>query len=230
MKFIKRIPIPILIFTSLIVSCDSESEADLRISQETTTINGVSNANGSIDFSNELFYKGGIINLIEEGADKKYSIQEITKQKQDLKYRAKRIPTELYLRNKGLEADELTDAIAEVTNEQLFYFEFEQEQKQDLVKKYLEDDLDANVSYLSFDIYRDFKLIKENGDTVQSAYSLYERNFHVAPYERIIISFNGVDQNEAVQLIYKDQLFGKGSFYFAFASTNYIENNIKNPS
>lgn len=219
-----------LVFAWSITSCGDKDGTNLNgsIKNEFGTSTDYTNVNFN---PNELPFKGNIIHLEKEGsADEIYTIQEITKQKQDIKFRAKRIPTELYLKNKGVSDKELPEALTEVKGEQLFYFEFEEELKQDLVKKYLESNLDANISYLSFDIYQDFLLINSKGDTIKSNYSIYERNFHVAPYERILLSFSGIDENEEVQLIYTDKLFGRGKLDFAFASNAFVENNIKNPS
>jgi hypothetical protein len=220
----------VLSLTAGLLSCgDQNADSEVIVDQERFV---QTNNLDDIGFNqNEIPFKGGIIHLANEGqAENNYTIQEITKQKRDIKFRAKRIPTELYLLNKGVLEAELGDALAEVEGEQLFYFEFEEELKQDLVKKYLETDLDGNISYLSFGIYQDFLLVNSQGDTIQSNYSLYERNFHVAPYERILLSFSGIDQNEEVQLIYNDKLFGRGQLDFAFASNAFVENNIKNPS
>ncbi len=180
---------------------------------------------------NEVPFKGGLIHLQHEHVlSNAFTIQEITKFKEDIKYRAKRIPTELYLRNKGVSEEEITEALKEVESEQLFYFEFEEKQKQDLIKKYFSESLDQDIAYLSFDIFKDFKLVNSTGDTLLSNYSIYERNFHVAPYERILLSFSGISEEEELQLIYTDKLFGKGQFNFDFASTYYLENTTKNPS
>lgn len=175
----------------------------------------------------EIPFKGGVIHLEEEGS---FNIQEIAKEKGDVKFTAQRIPTELYLQNQGLNGDKLQAALTETKGEQLFYFEFEEKQRQDLLKKYYSDNMDVGVSYMSFDIAEDFYLVSESGDTISADYSLYERNFHVAPYERIILSFSGIDQKEEVRLLYHDKLFGKGNLDFAFASSLYLERNIKNPS
>lgn len=217
-------------FMLLLLGCGNAADENVQTAENNFTINNQLNLN-TLHNSNEFVFKGGVIHLEEEGnQDQMYTIQEITKQNSDIKYRAKRIPTELYLKNKGLNDLELAEALAEVEGEQLFYFEFEEQLKQDLIKKYLEENLDANIAYLSFDIFNDFKLVTAKGDTISSSYSIYEQSFHLAPYERLIVSFAGVDRNEEVKLLYNDQLFGKGKFDFAFASTTYLENNIKNPS
>ena len=221
--------ISFLVIGLSIISCaESNSEnRDIEVVGNEETVLPVS----QIKFEDEFLYEGSLIQLKEEGTtDEMYTIPEITKQRGDIKFTAKRIPTELYLKNKGVLASNLEEALLETEGEQLFYFDFEQEQKQDLVKKYLEDDLDANVSYLSFNIFKDFKAVTSKGDTIACEYNLYERNFHVAPYERVIISFIGVDQNEELRLLYKDELFGRGELDFTFASTSFIENNIKNPA
>jgi hypothetical protein len=177
--------------------------------------------------ASEFLYKGNLIQLEQEG---KYEIQAVEHQRGDVSYKAQRIPTELYLKNKGLDGEELAAAMEDTKEEQLFYFDFQESQKQDLMKKYFANDPDAGVGYMAFGVDKDFYLISTSGDTIPAAFSHYERNFHVAPYERLILSFKGVDQNEEVQLFYQDQLFGKGMLAFTFASTNYLENNFKNPS
>jgi hypothetical protein len=223
---IKKIKQIVLFFSLVLVVVGCNTTPD-----KPTEKSGSLFSSSESGFENELHYKGGLIHLAYEGdEEKKYAIQEITKERQDIRYRAKRIPTELYLKNKGVTDEKLAEALKEVQGEQLFYFEFEEKMKQDLIKKYLSENLDANIAYLSFDIFNDFKLINEKGDTISSAYSLYERNFHVAPYERVLLSFNGINPDEEVRLIYQDNLFGKGKFDFVFASTSYLENNTKNPS
>lgn len=177
--------------------------------------------------SNEFPFKGNVIQLEQEG---EFEIQKVQHQRGDIKFKAQRIPTELYLRNKGLEGRALEEAMMETKGEQLFYFDFQEAQKQDLMKKYFSDDPDTGVGYMAFGVENDFQLISSTGDTIPAAFAHYERNFHVAPYERVILSFKGIEQFEEVQLVYKDQLFGRGMLAFTFASTNYLENNIKNPS
>ncbi len=180
---------------------------------------------------NKLLFEGNLIELEKEGApEQQFTVPIITKTKEDIHFRAKRIPTALYLQNQGLEEEELTNALEETKTEQLFYFEFEETLKQDLVKKYLEENLDRNIAYLSFEVYNDFQLITSKGDTIEATYSLYERNFHVAPFERVLVSFTGVNQDEKVKLLYSDKLFKKGEMDFIFAPITYLENNIKNPS
>ena len=212
-----------------LISCsnDHQKNDDIQLESQSSDVSTI--AGGQQESS--IYFENNLIRLEEEKTeDEVYRIPEITHQRSDILFTAKRIPTELYLKNKGLEGEELKLALEETEGEQLFYFEFEEQQKQDLIKKYLEVDLDQNISYLSFSIFKDFKLVNAKSDTIVSSYSTYERNFHVAPYERVLVSFNGVNQDEEIKLIYNDQLFGRGKLEFAFASTQYLENNIKNPS
>mgnify|MGYP000040923929 CR=1 FL=1 len=204
----------------LLMGCSEQvhETAELDVS-ESVVINsdGVSNP-----FQNEFYFKGGVVELHDEGA---FTTQQIRTKRKDINYTVKRIPRAYYLKNKGLEGEELQLAIQETKGEQLFYIEFEQEQKLDLVKKYLAYNLDQNIAYLSFDIYKDFQLVTASGDTIAATYSLYERNFHVAPFERVMLSFNGVNEEEEFELLYNDRIFGNGALNFNFPSANYLENN-----
>ncbi len=189
-----------------------------------------------VDSNDEMFFDGNYIileNVKSEnsfGEQKEFNVMKIEKAVGDITLRAQRIPTELYLKNQGLSDSELTAALAELHEEQLFYFEFEEFENQDLMKKYFADNMDQKVSYMSFDIFQDFSLVNSKGDTITANYSLYERNFHVAPFERLIVSFSSVTEDENLKLIYNDELFGKGISEFSFPSTNYLQNNTKQPS
>jgi len=210
-----------------LVSCDTgdreESESTENIQINPTILSDHQwETNAS-----EFHYNGNLIQLDQEG---EYKIQAVEHQRGDISFKAQRIPTELYLKNKGLKDKSLTAAMEDTKGEQLFYFDFQETQKQDLMKKYFAEDPDTGVSYMAFGVESDFYLVSASGDTIPAAFSHYERNFHVAPYERLILSFKGVEQDEEVQLIYSDQLFGRGRLAFNFASTLYLENNIKNPS
>ncbi|MCG8573613.1 MAG: hypothetical protein MI810_01920 [Flavobacteriales bacterium] len=179
----------------------------------------------------EISYKGELIFLDEEkAAQDSYTIPRIEKKIEDITFRAKRIPMDLYLLNQGVAQEDLDSVLATVGGEQIFYFEFEEKQKQDLMKKYFKGNMDESISYISFGIQKDFKLKTEDGQVYDCLYSIYERDFGVAPYERLLLGFKGIEPKEEITLLYQDILFQKGDMKFSFASTNYIENNIKNPS
>lgn len=210
-------------------SCSTEQDSDQNIFSREYS-------DSENNLPNELFFDGNTIVMEEVGGDfestegASYIVQKIEKTVEDIILRAKRIPTKLYLMNQGISGENMEEALFDLKDEQLFYFEFEETQKQDLIKKYFTDNLDRKISYLSFDIYNDFKAVTELGDTVTASYSMYERNFHVAPFERVILSFKGVSENEKLKLIYSDNLFGKGTSQFSFAPANKLQNNSKQPS
>jgi hypothetical protein len=130
--------------------------------------------------------------------------------------------------SKGVSGDDLDEALADVADEVLFYAEFEEIQKQDLMKKYHSKNLDQSVSYLAFDIENDFTIITSNGETLHPVYAQYERNFHVAPFERILLSFKGVNIEDEMTVAYTDKLFKKGEMIFTFPAKKYIVNNTTN--
>lgn len=218
--------IPIVIFSAL--SCSSNQ-------QEDSNDNVFRVGNDNMDpTQNEVFFGNNRIQ-IEEISDrfddtKKFKIQKIQQNFGDLNFTAKRIPTALYLQNQGLQKEELTEALTQVEDEQLFYFEIEESQKQDVIKKYFSENQDQNISYLSFDIHHDFKIVNGDGDTLKANYSFYERNFHIAPYERIVVSFSGINEGEELKLIYNDHLFGKGESTYSFAPSSVLTQNTNQPS
>jgi len=218
------ISISVILF---LTSCSSEKIADDRNSIS------MNFPEQNLNNPNEVLFDGN--NIILEQISDENSLSEFTVQKiestiEDITFRAKRIPTELYLKNQDVFGQELEEALIQLKGEQLFYFEFEETQKQDLMKKYFEGDMDSKVSYLSFTIFKDFQLVNSKGDTLEANYTLYERNYHVAPFEKIIVSFSNVESDENLKLIYNDQLFGKGTSRFSFASETYLQNTIKQPS
>lgn len=212
---------------SVLISCsdDIEQSSSERNVRYTEANNYLDSGIEGIEFNNNLIF-------IEEQnvQEKSFFIQKISQQKEDIIFRAQRIPNELYLLNAGVSEADLPNALKEIEDEQLFYFEFEEEQKSDLIKKYFSENLDKSISYLAFDIFQDFELITDSGEKISANYSIYERAYHVRPYERIIVSFSNIDEDESVNLIYKDRIFGKGKSEFSFASKQFIDNNSKNPS
>ncbi|MBL7897334.1 MAG: hypothetical protein JNJ99_02280 [Crocinitomicaceae bacterium] len=213
-----------IIATILFFSCssdDSKISEGLEINYQTEK---------GMPAGNEIFHNGNTI-IIEEVKDERdianrsFSIQKIEQTDGDIRMTAKKIPTELYLRNQGITGEDLGLALDDLNDVQLFYFEFEETKKQDLVEKYFTEDLDGRISYMSFGIFEDFKLVSASGDTIPADYSIYERNYHIAPFERLIVSFSSVIPEDEMKLIYKDQVFGRGIKEFSFASENYLTEN-----
>ena len=69
---------------------------------------------------------------------------------------------------------------------------------------------------MSFSIEKDFKVVTESNDTIKCNGVLFERNFKVAPFKRLLLYFNNIDPNETIKLIYNDELFGNGIMEFEF--------------
>ncbi|MCH2236141.1 MAG: hypothetical protein MK078_18055 [Crocinitomicaceae bacterium] len=173
----------------------------------------------------ELLYGGELILIENEGDEEEvHSIQSVTRQEEDVLFTAKKIPTVLYLKNQGLEGERLETALTELENEQLFYFDFADELKQDILKKNFKEGYEEAVSYLAFGVENDFQLIS-GVDTLKSNYAQYERTFHLAPYERVLVSFSGANFTEDFELIYNDILFNKGRIDFQFAPESLLTQN-----
>ncbi len=197
----------------VLVACGDKSQLIGESALEFPVENNVADFTDSrIEFKNNVIQ----IDQVEEDV----LIQEIEQQREDVLFRVKRMDTKHYLMRKGLKNEELEKALIELEDEQLFYVEFEESQKRDLMKKYFEQHMDESVSYLSFKIDQDFSLVQS--DTIDAASLVYERNYHVAPFERILISFKGIDKDEEMEIIYRDKLFQKGEMKFHFPSKKYI--------
>ncbi|MBI3133512.1 MAG: hypothetical protein HYZ14_02445 [Bacteroidetes bacterium] len=165
----------------------------------------------------------------EMAGDQPCLVQQIEYQREDVIFRMKKIPTELYVQKELQHApqDVIDSAVADLKGEQVFYFELEESERKDLLKKYHDADYEQAVSYLSFDILNDFQILTESGDTLVPNFTLYERNFHLAPFERVLIDFTGLQEGESFELVYRDNLFGKGELRFSFPDQKFIDANIK---
>jgi hypothetical protein len=142
-----------------------------------------------IEYSNNFIFLDQ-----KQSKEKSFVVQTIERDKKDVVYRAKLVPNELYLMNKGLDPQEIEEALPTISDEMIIYFEFQEKHNQDILKKYHDEDYEAAVSYLAFGIANDFFLVSDQGDTLKSAYANYERNFHVAPFEKVIVGFKGLTQ------------------------------------
>lgn len=209
----------------LVVGCKNETE--INFDTISNSARNIYNNNATQGAYNEvegrfLIYAGEQVQLKKVENHENYLEQTIQKQMGDINLRAKKVDSKSYLINKGVKKGELEAAMKEIEGEQLFFIEFEELQKQDLMKKYFGFDMDKPISYLSFSIHEDFSLVTQIGDTVAASYSIYERNFHVAPYEKLLVAFKNVKQDEKITLIYNDRLFKKGKQIFNFPGQDYI--------
>lgn len=208
----------------LLVSCSSGTDNELSTNSNSTDSEFVENG--------EIFrtYRNFPIVLQPEMVgDKECLVQQVEHRREDVIFRMKKVPTELYLNKEIPNAtkSEFDSLLNELKGEQVFYFEIEDVQNQDLLKKYHAANYDGAVKYLSFDILNDLRICTQAGDTLKPNFALYERNFHLAPFERVLIDFSGLDQEAAFEFIYQDNLFGKGELRFSFPDQQFIDANTK---
>lgn len=205
----------------LLGACSSTQNKDNKFSE------GVENKLevGVVGEKPKFHYEGSEILFSQTRiGDEDFIIPEIEERRGDVVFRMKKIPTDLYLLNQGVNKEELDSVLQVLKGEQLFYIEFEEGQRQDIMKKYFEGEMDAPVTYMSSQIKEDFTVKTQTGKELTTNYCLYERNFYSAPFERILINFSGIEKNETLTLTYNDNLFGKGEIEFSFPSNTYITN------
>ncbi|MFD2561225.1 hypothetical protein [Aquimarina rubra] len=136
-----------------------------------------------------------------------------------IEYNATLVPIQYYiLKNEGNQNLNKVDSIYELyKNERVIEVKFQQEKEDDLLKdKYTNKSYEDAVKYMAFTIQKDFKAVTTSGDTIACAGVTFERNFKVAPFKRLLLNFGNIPENETIQLIYDDQLFGNGLMKFNF--------------
>lgn len=137
----------------------------------------------------------------------------------DIEYNATLVPIQYYiLKNEGSQDLNSVDSIyQEYKNERVIEVKFQQEKEDDLLKDmYTNRSYEDAVKYMAFTIRKDFKAVTQSGDTIACAGVTFERNFKVAPFKRLLLNFGGIPENETIQLVYDDQLFGNGLMKFNF--------------
>jgi len=139
-----------------------------------------------------------------------------------IEYKATLVPLQYYiLKNEGNTDLKKVDSIYNtVKNERVLEIEFQHEKEDDLLKsEYTRRNYEESVKYMSFHIEKDFKAVTQSGDTVNCSGVTFERNFKVAPFKRILLHFGNIPEEENIQLLYDDQLFGNGLMKFKFTET-----------
>ncbi len=136
----------------------------------------------------------------------------------DIQYRATQVPVEYYLL-KSLQdnQDSITSLARDMANERIVEMEFEHFGKSDLLEQdFTGMDYDRSVSYMANTIQGDFMAVTQTGDTIPCSGVHFERHFKVSPFKRVILYFGGIPQQQPIQVIYNDRLFGNGIFKFSF--------------
>jgi hypothetical protein len=137
----------------------------------------------------------------------------------DINFTATEVPIQYYLlKDKGNENLKLVDSLYEENKtERIIEFTFHQDEEKDLLdKRFTGLSFDDAVKYMSFGLDKDFYIVTSKNDTISCSGVTYERNYKIAPYQKVLLFFSGIDPNDKIQLIYNDVLFRKGMLKFKF--------------
>lgn len=142
-----------------------------------------------------------------------------TQQIKDIKYSATEVPIQYYILRgrQGANLTEIDSIYQSNKKERVFEFVLQEENEKDLLKGgYTSLDYTKALEYMSFQIQNDFKVVTSKNDTIPCIGAHYERNYNVAPYNKILLYFTDINPNEKLQLLYNDRLFGNGLLKFSF--------------
>ncbi len=137
----------------------------------------------------------------------------------DINFSATEVPIVYYLLKDKTDRNliEVDSLYEENKRERIIEFVFQNERQEDLLKeKYTNREYKESVEYMSFSIQKDFLAVTSKNDTVQCSGVLFERNFNVSPDNKVMLFFSGIDANDKIQLVYRDNLFKKGTLKFRF--------------
>lgn len=140
----------------------------------------------------------------------------------DIHFTATEVPIQYYLlKDQGNQDLFNIDSLYQQNKtERIIEFTFEQEDEEDLLKdKFTSLSYEEGVKYMSFSLDKNFYVVTSKNDTILCSGVSYERNFKVAPFQKVLLFFSGIDPKEKIQLIYNDKLFKKGILKFQFKDT-----------
>lgn len=145
-----------------------------------------------------------------------------TQKIEDIGFIATEVPIQYYLlKDLGTENLKTVDSLYEENKkERVIEFTFQQEEEKDLLAKdFTGMEYTDAVKYMSFGLDKDFYVVTSKNDTILCSGVTYERSYKVAPYQRVMLFFSGIDPNDKIQLVYNDFLFRKGTLKFKFKDT-----------
>lgn len=145
-----------------------------------------------------------------------------TQKVEDIGFIATEVPIQYYLlKDKGKEELFLVDSLYEENKtERVMEFVFQQEEEKDLLSKdFTGMEYTDAVKYMSFGLDKDFYVVTSKKDTIPCSGVSYERSYKIAPYQKVLLFFSGIDPNDKIQLVYNDYLFRKGTLKFKFKDT-----------
>lgn len=137
----------------------------------------------------------------------------------DIGFTATEVPIQYYLlKNEGTENLEHVDSLYEENKrERVIEFVFQQDEEKDLLGgDFTGMDYTQAVKYMSFGLDKDFYVVTSKKDTIACSGVNFERNYKIAPFQKVLLFFSGIDPNDKIQLIYNDFLFRKGILKFKF--------------
>jgi hypothetical protein len=140
----------------------------------------------------------------------------------NINYTATEVPLQYYILkdNQDFEPKKVDSIFKLHKNERIVEIEFSHDEEKDLLQKeFTKLPYDKAVEYMAFKMSNDFQVITSSNDTIPCSGVLFERNFKVAPFKRALIYFGNIPENDNIQLLYNDQLFGNGMVKFNFKST-----------
>ena len=148
--------------------------------------------------------------------------REYSQKVDDIGFKAIEVPIQYYLLKDQGNVDLFkVDSLYEANKrERIIEFTFEQDQEKDLLgNDFTGLSYEDGVKYMSFAIDKDFYAVTSKNDTIACSGVSYERNYKIAPFQKILLFFSGIDPNEKIQLVYKDHLYRKGTLKFKFKDT-----------
>lgn len=141
---------------------------------------------------------------------------------EDIQFKATEVPIQYYLlKSQGNQNLTYIDSLYQANKtERVIEFVFQQEDEKDLLQQeFTGMDYTQSVKYMSFGLEKDFYVVTSKNDTIACSGVTYERNYKIAPYQKVLLYFSGIQPEEKVQLIYTDYLFRKGTIKFQFKDT-----------
>lgn len=148
--------------------------------------------------------------------------RQYTQKIDGIHFTATEVPIQYYLlKDKGNENLFLIDSLSEINKrERVLEFTFQQEDEKDLLAmEFTGMDYTSAVKYMSFGLDKDFYVVTSKLDTIACSGVNFERNFKIAPYQKVLLFFSGIEPDEKIQLVYNDYLFRKGTIKFKFKDT-----------
>ena len=136
-----------------------------------------------------------------------------------INFTATEVPIQYYLlKDKGNQELISVDSLYEANKtERIIEFTFTQDEEKDLLSEdFTKLSYTDGVKYMSFGLDKDFYVVTSKKDTITCSGVTFERNYKIAPYQKVLLFFSGIDPNEKIQLVYNDHLFKKGILKFKF--------------